>query len=254
MMSCRHVMRSLPTSRCSRTRRLGHADHGWSPGVGACSQPTARRGSATPPEKVLDSALDQFPIVGDQISAVTLTGSGAALVVGISTLAAGLVTCGLGGPVLTVAGVALSLALNGLLFFAAFRMLTDGTVPTRELRPGILSATILWTLLQAVGGAYISHVVKDAGSTCGTFATVIGLLTWLFLGARVAVYSAELNSVLARGLQTRGRFDPLEPADRALRTLAKIEGRSDEQHVAVSFEARDTSESTPRVDRDASRS
>lgn len=154
----------------------------------------------------------------------------------VSTVAAGAVSGGVGGPLLAVAGIAVSLLLNAVLFLAAFRMLTDGAVPTRELRPGIVMATVLWTILQSVGGYYIGHVVKSAGSTYGTFATVIGLLTWLFLGGRILVYSAELNSVLAGRLWPRSLFDPPEPADhRVLERLAQIEERRKEQEVTVSF-------------------
>jgi YihY family inner membrane protein len=238
---------------------------------------------------VLDSALKQIPIVGEQIRAGSLTGNGVALAIGIvgsllsglavtlaaqtafnrvhgvphrerpsfltarlrgllmlvvlgtlqlvSTAASGLVAGGLGGPFLLLGGIALSLALNGILFIAAFRLLTDSSVPTRELWPGIVMATVLWTVVQAVGGAYINHVVKGAGTAYGTFATVIGLLTWLFLGARVVVYSAELNSVLSARLWPRGLLAPLEPADRrALSNLARIEEHLDEQHVSVSFD------------------
>jgi membrane protein len=240
-------------------------------------------------QKVVDSALKDIPIVGEQIRAGTLTGSGVGLAIGLvgailsglgvtlaaqmafqringvphrkrpdflfsrlrglgllavlgtlqllSTVASGLVTGGVGGPLLVVAGVAVSLATNMVLFTAAFRLLTDGGIENHQLWPGIVTATVLWTAVQAVGGAYIGHVVKGAGATYGTFATVIGLLTWIFLGARIVVYSAELNSVLAKGLWPRGLFDPMEPADRrALAELAKIEERNEQQHVAVSFE------------------
>ena len=240
-------------------------------------------------QAVLDSALKQIPIIGEQLRAGSLTGSGVALVIGIvgsvlaglavtlaaqtafnrvhgvphrerpnflmarargllmlvalgvlqlvSTVASGLVTGGVGGPLLVLAGIALSLALNAILFIAAFRLLTDSSVPTSELWPGIIAATVLWTAVQAVGGAYISHVVKGAGTTYGTFATVIGLLTWLFLGARVVVYSAELNAVLSSKLWPRGLMAPLEPADRrALANLARIEEHIDEQHVSVTFD------------------
>ncbi|QEC48819.1 YihY/virulence factor BrkB family protein [Baekduia soli] len=242
-------------------------------------------------QAVLDSALKEIPIIGDQLRAGSLTGNGLALGVGlvgallsglgvtlaaqtafnrvhgvphrerpnfltsrlrglgllaslgtlqlVSTVASGLVSGGFGGAALLVAGVVVSLVLNGVLFTVAFRLLTDSSVPTRQLRPGILSATVLWTILQAVGGAYIGHVVKGAGSTYGTFATVIGLLTWLFLGARVVVYSAEVNSVLANRLWPRGLFDPPEPADdEALTILAEMETHRDDQDVSVSFRDR----------------
>jgi membrane protein len=238
---------------------------------------------------IVDSAVKQIPIIGDQVGSGSLKGSVPALVIGlagsllsglavtlaaqtafnrvhaiphrdrpdflfsrlrglgllatlgtlqvISTVVAGLVTGGLGGVLLLIAGVLVSLALNLLLFVVAFRLLTDKVVPTRDLWPGIAVATVLWTVLQSVGGAYIGHVVKGAGQTYGTFATVIGLLTWLFLGARIVVYSAELNAVLSRGLWPRSILDPPEPADdEALEALAKIEERKDDQRVAVSFD------------------
>jgi uncharacterized BrkB/YihY/UPF0761 family membrane protein len=238
---------------------------------------------------VVDSAFKDIPIVGEQIRAGTLTGSGVGLAIGLvgailsglgvtlaaqtafarvngiphrkrpdflfsrlrglgllailgtlqilSTVASGLVTGGVGGPLLVVAGVAVSLATNLVLFTAAFRLLSDGALENHQLWPGIVSATVLWTIVQAVGGAYIGHVVKGAGATYGTFATVIGLLTWIFLGARIVVYSAELNSVLAKKLWPRGLFDPMEPADRrALSKLAQIEEHNDQQRVTVTFD------------------
>jgi membrane protein len=238
---------------------------------------------------VVDSALRDIPIVGEQIQAGTLTGSGVGLAIGLigailsglavtlaaqtafqrvngvphrkrpdflfsrlrglgllavlgslqllSTVASGLVSGGLGGPLLAVAGVVVSLATNLVLFIAAFRLLTGDALERHQLWPGIGTATVLWTIVQSLGGAYIGHVVKGAGTTYGTFATVIGLLTWLFLGARIVVYSAELNSVLARGLWPRGLFDPMEPADRrALITLARIEEHDDQQRVRVTFD------------------
>jgi len=155
----------------------------------------------------------------------------------VSTVASGLVSAGFGGALLTVAGVVLALALNLLLFGAAFRLLTERSVPTRMLWPGVVAATVLWTAVQAVGGAYLGYVVRHAGPTYGTFATVIGLLTWLFLGARIVVYSAEFNTVVARRLWPRGLLDPPTPADReVLRELARIELRRDDQRVDVGFD------------------
>jgi membrane protein len=173
-----------------------------------------------------------------------LRGLGALAVIGalqiVSTAATGLVSAGLGGALLTVAGVVVSLLLNVLLFFVSFRILTDGAVPTRELFPGVLVAAVLWTVLQSVGGIYVNHVLHGARETYGTFATVIGLITWLFLGARVVVYSAELNTVLSRRLWPRGLFDPPTEADeRTLTAIAKVEERSDRQEVDVRFRADD---------------
>ncbi|MGI8413481.1 MAG: YihY/virulence factor BrkB family protein [Solirubrobacteraceae bacterium] len=158
----------------------------------------------------------------------------------ISTVVSGAVTGGFGGLLLAIAGVVVSLVLNFVLFFAVFRLLTDDSVPTRELWPGILIASVAWEVLQAVGGAYIGHAVKGSGATYGVFKLVIGLLVWLYLGARVVVYSAEINTVLTRRLWPRSIIDPPVPADRKARTaLAKVEERDDKQSVEVTFHPND---------------
>ena len=65
---------------------------------------------------------------------------------------------------------------------------------------------------------------------------MIGLLVWLYLGARVVVYSAEINTVLTRDLWPRSILDPPTPADRRVRAaLAKVEERDDKQTVDVTF-------------------
>jgi YihY family inner membrane protein len=152
----------------------------------------------------------------------------------------GAVSGGLGGALLGVAGFVISVLLNFALFFVAFRLLTESVVPTRELFPGVAVAAVLWTVLEALGGLYVNHVLRNAQETYGTFATVIGLLAWLFLGARVVVYSAELNTVLARRLWPRGLFDPPTDADRrVLAALVKEQERSPDQRVEVEFEADD---------------
>ena len=51
----------------------------------------------------------------------------------VATVASGIVTGGLGGPLVKVAGIALSLLLNFGLFFAAFRLMTSASIPTRCL-------------------------------------------------------------------------------------------------------------------------
>lgn len=135
----------------------------------------------------------------------------------LSTAVSGAVSGGVGGFLMTILAIAIALLLNLLLFFAVFRLLTVRQIATRQLWPGIALSAVLWLILQAVGGAYIGHVVKGAGETYGTFATVIGLLVWLYLGARVVVYSAELNTVLTRRLWPRSLLGPATAADQHAR-------------------------------------
>jgi YihY family inner membrane protein len=155
----------------------------------------------------------------------------------VSTVVTGLVSTGFGGVGLVIAGIAASLACNLLLFFVAFRLLTNPQIATHELWPGILFSSIGWEILQSVGGLYVKHVLHGATQTYGSFATVIGLLAWLFLGARLVVYSAELNVVLARGYWPRSLIDPATPADDAARrALAEMEVRSPREKISVTFD------------------
>jgi membrane protein len=154
-----------------------------------------------------------------------------------ATAIAGTIGTGLGGFALVAAAFAVSCAVNVLLFFIAFRQLTDATMPTRSLWPGIVFATVGWELMQTLGGAYVSHVVHRAGDTYGSIATVIGLLAWIYLGARIVVYAAELNSVLAHRYWPRSLLGPATAADEAVRReLALAQQRTPQEQVEVRFE------------------
>jgi YihY family inner membrane protein len=156
----------------------------------------------------------------------------------VATLASGLVTGGLGGPLLTVVGIVFSLVLNFLLFLAAFRWMTSGTIPTRCLLIGVTVAAACWEVLQIFGGIYIGHVEKHWSGTYASLGFVIALLVWLHLGSQMTLYAAEINVVVGRKLWPRSVFGPPEePADeRTLEALAKVEERHDTEQVDVSFE------------------
>src|SRR5205823_3580660 len=113
----------------------------------------------------------------------------------------------------------------------------SATVPSRCLSIGVVLASVLWELLQVAGGIYVNHVIRHASNTYGLFATVIGLLAWLHLGAQATLYAAEINVVLARKLWPRSLFSPKVPADeQTLVALAKIEERHEREKIDVRFE------------------
>jgi membrane protein len=155
----------------------------------------------------------------------------------VSSAASGLVAGGLGGWELKVAGIATSLLINLVLFGTAFRLLTARSIPTRSLWLGVVLGGVMWEILQVAGGLYVSHVIRRASETYGTFATVIGLLAWLHLGAYANLIAAEANVVVARGLWPRSLIGPpLAPADEeTLAALAKVEERSDHERIEVEF-------------------
>src|SRR5207245_1692549 len=85
----------------------------------------------------------------------------------VATVLSGLVSGGLGGVVLVVAGLAVSLAIDLLLFLAAFRLLTHRSIPLQALLPGVVVAAVGWQILQSVGGLYVGHVVRSSSNTYG---------------------------------------------------------------------------------------
>lgn len=136
------------------------------------------------------------------------------------------------------AGVIVALIVDFALFLTAFKLLTATTLNWRELAPGAAIAAALWMLLQYFGGLYLSHELRHLGPLYGTFALVLGLLAWLYLGAELMLLAAEVNVVLHRRLWPRSFFAPglLDADRRALRAVATAEDRSPEERVEVSFE------------------
>jgi len=157
----------------------------------------------------------------------------------VSTVVAGAATGGSHILPLKVGGVVVSVLLNGVLYLAAFRLLTVAPVGWRELVPGAVVAAIAGAGLQAIGGYYVGHQLQGASQTYGLFAVVIGLLSWLYLQAQVTLLAAECNVVLAQRLWPRSLVGDDAPADEAtLRTLAEMEERRPDEKVDVTFAGR----------------
>jgi len=207
-------------------------------------------------KKILDGALGQFPIVSDQLKLHSLTGSGVGLAIGVfgsllagmgitgatqnafnriwsvpfknrpsfvfahlrglamlailgtlsvvSTTVAGFVGASSHGAVAVVAGVVVAFALNIALFMTAFKLLTAVDVGWRDLLPGVIVAAV----------------------------------AWLYLGAQLTIFAAEINVVRLHKLWPRSFFPPplLDADRRALTSSAEVEERVEEQNVEVSFE------------------
>jgi uncharacterized BrkB/YihY/UPF0761 family membrane protein len=158
-----------------------------------------------------------------------------------TTILGGLATVGAGlGISWKIGSIVLSTALNIGLFWVGFRVLTAREVSWRQLRGGAISAGVLYELLQTLGGYYVGHVLKDAGNVYGTFALVIGLLSWIYLGAHITLLAAEGNVVATRRLWPRSFSfmieQPITQADRrALTQRGKIEERRADQSVSIDF-------------------
>lgn len=137
-----------------------------------------------------------------------------------------------------IAGVVLALIANLVLFTSAFKLLTAISLSWRDVLPGAAVASALWTLLQYFGGVYVSHELRHTGPLYGSFALVLGLLAWLYLGAQLTLFSAEVNVVLARRLWPRSLFAPglLEADRRATRESVRAQNRNAGERIEVHFE------------------
>lgn len=104
-------------------------------------------------------------------------------------------------------GYLIAIALDVGLFIAAFRILTDRSVTTRDVLPGALLAGVLFWVLQSLSSLIISHYLRGASRTYGQFATVITLLWWFYLQSLITVLGAQLNVVLKERLHPRALTD-----------------------------------------------
>jgi YihY family inner membrane protein len=158
---------------------------------------------------------------------------GATFVSGIGT--------GEGGRFLWLGAIALlgTLLMNLLLYMIAFRVLTDLDLSWSDVFPGAAAGAVAWTALQSLGSFYIQHQIKNASDVYGTFALVLGLLTWIYLGAQITLLAAEVNVVRKHHLWPRSivQEPPLAPADkRVLARGAKVEERIEAEDVSVHFD------------------
>jgi uncharacterized BrkB/YihY/UPF0761 family membrane protein len=136
--------------------------------------------------------------------------------------------------------IAVQLAVNVGLYLLTFRILVakSAGIPTRSLLPGAIAGGIFFTILITVGAGLVQHQLRGSSATYGAFASVIGIVAFLLLLAKLSMYAAELNPVLARGLYPRAfpTADPLPADDRVLADLAHEERRRPDMKVGVGFE------------------
>jgi uncharacterized BrkB/YihY/UPF0761 family membrane protein len=136
-----------------------------------------------------------------------------------------------------IVAVAGSLVVNAIALTAVFALLTIEPRGLRRLAPGIALATAGTILLQSLGGWFVDRAINNASDTYGTFALVIGLLTWFLLAAHLLLIAAELNAVIHWRLWPRSLTGDLEPADRrALRRTVAATRQDPRQEITVTFD------------------
>ena len=143
--------------------------------------------------------------------AIVLVALGAAVLV--AALTAGISTAMSSVPAAVIAW-SIAAVLNVGTMMIIFRVLTAAEARWRDVWPGASLAGVAWTGLQVLGGYIVGKRISGASDVYGVFAVVIGLLSWLYLGAQVTVLAAEFNAVLRKGLWPRSLIPPRAPPGR----------------------------------------
>lgn len=117
--------------------------------------------------------------------------------------------------VLRVTAALVVVVIDVALFTFLFRWLTSRAISWRDALPGALLAGVAFYALQLTATALFTNFVTDARETYGAFATVIGVLSWFYLQARITLLAAELNVVRRNRLWPRALVPPpVTEADR----------------------------------------
>jgi uncharacterized BrkB/YihY/UPF0761 family membrane protein len=127
--------------------------------------------------------------------------------------------------------------LNAAFYWVAFAVLTPSKARPRQLVAGAVLGSVGFTLLITVAVGLIQHQLRHSTETYGQFGVVIGLVGFLFLLAKLSLYGAELNAVLARHLWPRSLVmeEPTPADNQVLREIAQQGRRRNDQRITVTF-------------------
>lgn len=119
-------------------------------------------------------------------------------------------------PLVTLAAIAVGLAIQVGLFLWMFWGLSSRRVPWRELVPGALLAAAGFEVLKLVGTVWVPRLVANSSALYGSIGIVFALIAWLTIFARLLVYASTLNAV---------RYEIHQGTDEVLVHVPKIPGR-----------------------------
>ncbi len=126
-----------------------------------------------------------------------------------------------------------------LLLWASTGLLLPHRARFHIVWPAALVGSLAITGLVTFGALVLPRLVAKAGPVFGSFATVAGLFTLLYLVSQVVVYAAEIAIVRRRRLWPRA-LDALNPTDadrRALLFLAREQERIRVERIDAVFDA-----------------
>jgi uncharacterized BrkB/YihY/UPF0761 family membrane protein len=156
----------------------------------------------------------------------------------INAFVSGYLTGGTSNYAIRIPIIAGLLLINAALYFATFALLTAKVIGPRGLLPGAALGAVVFTALITVGAGLVTHQLKHTSETYGTFGTVIGIVAFLLILAKLSLYAAELNPVLSRNLYPRALPLGGEPTEADLEVFSRLvhqEKRREDQAIGVGF-------------------
>jgi membrane protein len=146
-----------------------------------------------------------FPINALRSLAIVLVlGTGLIVTATLSGFGGGTGAIGAG---FRIGAVAVAFALNVVVFSVVFR-LAIVEVAWKDLWLGAFLTAVGWEALLTVGGYLIAHDIKNMSAVYGTFALVLGLMSWLYLQAELTLYAVEVDVVRVRHRWPRSMVTP----------------------------------------------
>lgn len=95
-----------------------------------------------------------------------------------------------------VADIALSLAIITILFASIYKFLPDAQIRWKDVWPGAILTSLLFTLAKFALGLYFGK--SDPGSTYGAAGSIILIMLWVSYAGLILLFGAEFTQVYAK--------------------------------------------------------
>jgi membrane protein len=110
----------------------------------------------------------------------------------------------------TVIGIGLALAGDTVIFLWLLRVVAHTGIDLRLLLPGALFGAVGFEILKVLGNLYLSLISGSVTAT--TFGGAVGILVWINLVSRFALFTTAWTAFLPRVREQRSS-SPVEPVD-----------------------------------------
>ncbi len=129
-----------------------------------------------------------------------------AVLAALGEAASGIVPGGLGGVLMQVLNVVVSIGVIGLLFTLMFRYLPDAEISWRDVWVGGFVTAVLFTLGKTLIGLYLG--MSSPGSAFGAAGSLALLLIWIYYSSLIVLVGAEFTQAWAERMGDGIEPDP----------------------------------------------